>query len=213
MTEIILGVRKNFDFAPHCPCETEMTYVDYILFRQGQVDSLPLLLNSCPAEIRFLVLSGEDILNIDSLTVIERVAKNLIIEGCNRLQNLDGLKNLVSVGGSLTINNCDSIQSVSGLEQLKAIGRNFQMEHNGTLADISQIDSMISIGFDMVLRNNDSLSWCNTYWLCNHISNEGEYEIYNNAVGCEDNVEIQKQCICVVDPINLGVDGFFPGGN
>ncbi len=181
------------------PC----SIVDVVLTTQGQVDSFrinyPL---PCTQLAKSLIISGEDITNLDSLIGIDFIGKDLIVAGCPMLTSLRGLDSLVVVGrhvkildnltlfdvngldalqsiiGQLWIMNNPSLQNLDGLGQLVGVTGNFRLEDNAALADLTGLSSLGAIGGNFTVKNNDSLT--NFYKLRKLGSIGGSLVIQNN---------------------------------
>ncbi len=182
------------------PCST----VDVILSTQGQVDSFRINYPwPCTQLAKSLIISGEDITNLDSLIGIDFIGKDLIIDGCPLLTSLRGLDSLVVTGrhvkiqnnlmlfdvgglealqsiiGQLWIRNNPSLQNLNGLANLSGVIGNFRLEDNTALTDISGLGNLGAVGGNFVIKNNTSLP--NLYNLRKLSSIGGSFTIQGNT--------------------------------
>src|SRR5690606_35179434 len=150
-----------------------------------------------------LSIEGNDITNLDALSIITEIQGNLEITNNSLLTSLSGLSQISSVGASLNITQNPLLTSLNGLTKLAAIGENLiiqennalvdlsglsqipnlsgslQIVSNPALTDISQLFNLTSTGGSLHISNNDQLT--NLYGLFNLGSVGGDVQISNNA--------------------------------
>ncbi len=152
-----------------------------ILSTQSQVDSFRIAHPNCTQIVKDLIISGEDITQLDSLLGLDFIGRDLIIAGNTNLPTLRGLDSLVVVGrhlkiqenltlfdvtglnalqsviGQLWIRANPGLQNLDGLENLVGITGNFRLEDNMSLSDISGLKSLGAVGGNLNIINNDAL--------------------------------------------------------
>ncbi len=82
---------------------------------------------------------------------------NVIIEG-NDIQNLDDLSILIKIDGDLIIKDCPNLTSIEGLKNLQSIGGNFEINNIDKIWQLYNFVSLTSIGGDLIIKNNEHLT-------------------------------------------------------
>ena len=163
---------------------------------------------------------------LDNLTSI---GEDLVIFENNALTSLTGLENLISIGGSLEIDFNDALLSLTGLDNVTSIiGGGLSISENPALTSLLGLDNVASIGGsliiydnaaltsltgldninagsidDLYIFNNSSLPTCEVQSICDYLASpNGIIEIYNNATGCNSQVEVEEACELSVESIN-----------
>jgi len=124
--------------------------------------------------------------------------------GNDSLINLTGLDNVTSIGGDITIGGNDALTSLTGLENITYIEGDltigwwydeYSEAGNDALVNLTGLDNVISIEGDLSIKNNDALSICEIQSICNYLASpNGTIEIYDNAVGCNSQQELEEAC-------------------
>lgn len=165
-----------FSVLTHSNRVTAQTCQDIALSSQAQVDAF-----TCTEVIGRLIISGEDITNLDNLSSLTKVGVLSIVDNPN-LQTLDGLSGLRSVDaslgiglnpiltninalsflekvGSLAISGNSILTNLDGLSSLTEITEGpLDITDNPQLIDISGLFNLNSINLDLRITNNESLN-------------------------------------------------------
>ena len=139
----------------------------------------------------------------------------------NPLINLTGLGNLTTIGlGGLWIEENFPLENLTGLENLSNIGGELVIQNNLGLTSIVGLDHVISIDGYLQINNNLTLSTCEVQSICDYLAAPiGTIEIYNNALGCNSQEEVEEACSsCLPEGITFStqeqIDNFqinYPG--
>lgn len=157
-------------------------YPDGIIFStQAEIDSFKSANPDCSEIGGEVIISGDEIVNLDSLIPFVSIGGDLLIKNNDNLENLEGLSNLKFLGGSLIIKSNHSLTSFHGLEGLdtiynlwlyynvpgitnmqglnglKIINGEFYISEHYYLEDFSGLDSLSSIGGRLYVGNNNGL--------------------------------------------------------
>lgn len=139
---------------------------------QSQIDSFRVNYPNCAEIEGAVIISGDNITNLDSLSVLISIDGGLDISINPGLTSLAGLDNLVTIGGILNIQENDILNSLDGLENI----------------DASSIT-------DLYIRQNPSLASCEIQAVCNYLTDPtGSINIYYNAPGCNNPTEVAGAC-------------------
>ena len=82
---------------------------------QSQIDSFQINYPGCSEIEGSVTVYGDDITNLDELTVLTSIGHYLKIYNTSSLGNLYGLNHVSSVGGDLIIEENDLLNNLSGL--------------------------------------------------------------------------------------------------
>ncbi len=175
LTLIIAAVAFSFSIAFSQGC-----LPDGITFTtQAQIDNFQTNFPGCSVIEGDVAIFGNDISNLNGLSVLDSIYGTLNIESNPLLKNLSGLDNLKMIGqnewGSLMIWLNDSLNNFEGLERLKTIKGGLYVSSNLGLSSFSGLDSLISIGGSLAIMGNYSLT--NISGLENLISIAGDLSI------------------------------------
>jgi len=131
--------------------------------------------------------------NYSGCTVI---GGNVTISG-NDIESLNGLSSLDIVGGNLIINDNPSLNSLNGLNNLISVNGELRIENNVALTDIQAIKNLDQAYIDsLTIKNNALLSSCGVQSICFYLNvPENSTEISNNAIGCNNLLEVGNSCI------------------
>ena len=154
---------------------------------------------------------------LDNLSSIEHT---LYIKDNDALTSLTGLDNVTSIGGNLWIGSNDALTSLAGLDNVTSIGTYLEILNNSALVSLSALINVTSIGLDLEIYNNDvltsltgldnidaasianlqiywnsSLSTCEVQSVCDYLASPGgTISIFENAPGCNSQVEVEEAC-------------------
>ncbi len=127
---------------------------------QEEIDNFQINYPNCTA-IEGGVTIGDDggtnIINLDSLSVINLIGGSLWIYKNDNLANIDGLENLNSILGGVGIQYNPKLTNLNGLENLTSINGTLNIEKNDSLTDLSGLDNLNSIEGSLVIARNSAL--------------------------------------------------------
>lgn len=108
-----------------------------------------------PEGITFSNQSEIDNFQINNPNCTE-ILGNVVISGDN-IKNLNNLNVLTSINGKFQIRYNDSLWSLSGLESLTNVGKDFEIEYNNKLTNLTGLSKLSSIEGDFILRLNNAM--------------------------------------------------------
>jgi len=88
---------------------------------QAQIDSFQINYPGCSEIEGDVLISGNDITNLNGLSVLTSLGSNLFIEGNSSLINLTGLQNITSINGTLRIADNATLMDLTGMGNLTSI--------------------------------------------------------------------------------------------
>lgn len=174
------GCNNSSEIALSCsippPC---LPYGNYFLYSQEDVDNFPINYPGCT------ILNG-----------------SVKIRFANDLYNLNSI---VGINGGLSVNFSNSLTSLEGLHNLEYVSGVLELDGTG-LNNIEALADLESDSLDLLrIRNNGQLSNCSILSVCSFFDNEdGTFEVYNNALGCNNPVEIADSCNISFDCLSNG---------
>jgi len=119
---------------------------------------------------------------------------NVKIQG-NDIANLNGLSVLTSITGTLEIRYNPLLVSLAGLEGLNSVGGDLSIYNNPLITNLTGLDNLTFIGGSLELSRNTSLTTCNHEWFCDLLQNTGGVvTIFSNATGCQSVIEVAGAC-------------------
>ena len=178
-----------------------LPFGNYYFFTQLQIDNFVTNYLNCTILEGDVLISGDDITNLNGLNVVTSIGGNLSVGDywggiSTLLTSLTGLENLDSIGGNFRILYNDSLASLTGLENLTSIGGVLDIYGNVSLASLTGLENLTSIGgvlridgnnvltsltgldninansiFDLSIFGNSSLSTCEVQSICNYLTN------------------------------------------
>ncbi len=145
---------------------------------QAQIDSFQIKYPGCTEIEGDVTIYGENILNLDSLSVIQSIGGCLLIEYWSpSLTSLNGLNNLVSIGGDFRITGKTALTNLTGLENLVSVGGTFEIEETNSLRSLNGLENLKSVGGYFFIRN----CYLNSLTGLENLTNIGESVfIYSN---------------------------------
>ena len=167
--------------------------------------------------------------NFTGLESLDSIGGILDIDGNDELVDLSGLNNLCSIGGFWLFGN-NELTDMTSLSSLITINGSLQISWNRSLINLSGLNAVTSVGGDIVIyynreltslngleniaaetignlsvHNNMSLSNCDVLSICNYLANpNGSVNIFSNAPGCNNPVEIADGCGITLDCLPFG---------
>jgi len=204
-TLIIITFGLSFTFSQPCLPEG-ITFTT-----QEDIDNFQTNYPGCTEIEGDVVISGNDISNLDSLMALISIGGNLFIgnleSGNPILASITGLSNLTSVGDNFVLYNNPSLINLEGLESLFFIGGDLWIDYNSSLESLHGLEnSDLEIFEDLNISNNSSLSYCHIINICQYIADpSGSISIGNNLYGCDSQGEVEAECNtpCVVGDLNF----------
>jgi hypothetical protein len=188
---------------------------------QAQIDNFPSNYPGCTQiEGDITIRDWENILNLDSLSVLHSIGGKLLIETSRSLTSLNGLNNLVSIGGDLKIMGLSALSSLTGLDNLVSIGGGLTISGNGNLASLTGLDNLVSIGGNLSIGSWVRDQWGGTFWVGNSsltsltglegLSSVGDLVIVgNDGLTCLTGLD---NLISIRGNLTIGAMGSFPYG-
>jgi len=164
------GLSSIYNNAQGCNSVEEVTYYcefglcpdgDIYLSSQEEIDNYSEDFEFCTTISGSLIIEGSDIVNLDSLYLINSIEGDLIIGdtiGNPLLNDILGLLSLSNIDGDLVINNNDVLESLAGLDNIEAATiHNLSILNNPQLSecDISSICSFITLSDSLILIENN----------------------------------------------------------
>jgi hypothetical protein len=151
---ILIVAMLALNIAHSQPCLPE----GIIFSTQGQIDNFQSDYPGCSVIEGNVGIHGNNITNLDSLSVLTSIGGYLNLYDNPVLASLTGLENLTSIGGFLRIFYNDSLTSLTGLGSLAFIGGNLDLIHNAALISLTDITKVTSIEGGLFLSGNYALT-------------------------------------------------------
>lgn len=117
---------------------------------QAEIDNFQTNYPNCIEIEGDVTISGDDISNLNGLTVLTTIGGNFMIGNENggnpNLSNLGGLENITSIGGNLFVVNCNSLSNLIGLNGLTYIeGGIITIRSNSILENLTGLENLTSV--------------------------------------------------------------------
>ncbi|MCK4407656.1 MAG: T9SS type A sorting domain-containing protein [Bacteroidales bacterium] len=149
---------------------------------QTQIDSFQIVHPNCTEIEGDVLIEGNDITNLNGLSIltvfggnlsimnnpaltsltglgnVTAIAGSLIFDFNYALTSLTGLDNVISIGGDLGIGNSTSLTSLTGLDNVTSIGGGLYIDDNAALTSLTGLDYVTSIGGLLYIDFNVALS-------------------------------------------------------
>ena len=129
-----------------CPTST------IILNSQGDIDSLSTSYPNCTHFQGGLFISGNDITNLDALSHITSIGRNLEIENNPMLTDISGLSNLQSIERDLYLHNNPDLRSLDGLQFVSSL-IDLTVSNLNSLADLNGLEGLTSVDRIFISEN------------------------------------------------------------
>ncbi len=142
----------------------------------------------------FYLFSNQNLTSLSGLDNLTSIGSNFYIDDNNFLTTLAGLDSLTSVNGFFAISDNNELLNFSGLRNLTSIGGELWISGNEKLSEIRSLQSVNSFGNEIKIFLNPNLDICSISNICDHIVNGGDYEIYQNGIGCNSGEEVIVNC-------------------
>lgn len=147
---------------------------------QSQIDSFQIVYPGCEKIIGDVKISGNNINNLNGLSVITTLFGDLTIESCNNLVNLSGLDSLMYIIGDVLIKKNNGLENLAGLDNLVYIGGNLSFEYNTKLTTISNLNNLTYLGGNLNFEFNYVLTDLNGLYNLQYVG--GFINIFFNQV-------------------------------
>ncbi len=151
-----------------------------IFSNQEQIDAFQSNHPNCSEIAGNVIISGEDISNLNGLNILTSVWGNLLIGGNPMLCSLSGLDSLSYIGGSFLIVENDTLVDVVNLNGLQYIGSNFKISENKDLISLSGLDGVDYIGGNIRIIDNANLESLAQFSNIEYVY--GDLEIIENSI-------------------------------
>ncbi len=155
--QVITDIINILEYTPCFPDDITIT-------TQEEIDNFPTNHPYCSYIGGDVEIDGDDIINVDGLSILTSIGGYLDISDNPNLTSLTGLVNLTSIGGELIIDNNDALESLSGIDNIDTA-------------------SIVSLN----IEDNNLLSFCNIQSVCDYVASpDAVVVIQNNATGCNN---------------------------
>ena len=151
------------------------------LNRKLRLMHFPKKFNNCTIIDGDVKISGDDIVNLNGLSMLKSIKGNfdilksnslttlsgldnlnsignLLVQGNFNLNNLSGIQNLTSISSNIQISYNDALTSLTGLENIKIIGNNLIINGNFELKDLDGLENLASVGGDFTINSNYNIT-------------------------------------------------------
>jgi len=166
------------------PC---LPFGTYYFFTQADIDNFQENYPGCTQLEGDVLISGDDITNLNGLSVITSIGGDLDIFCNPSLTTMVGLDNLNHIGGELAIYNNDTLLNLNGLDNLNSVDGNLLIGYysigtgNPLLTGITGLNNLLSVGGNLAVYFNETLS--SITGMNNLESIGGDFTIhFNNAL-------------------------------
>jgi len=146
---------------------------------QSQIDNFQLNYPGCIEIEGDVLITLDDIVNLNELEILEAIGGSLSIEECDQLTNLEGLSNITSIGHDLNIQMNGMLVDLNDFSALSTIGGAFLIRNNGALHDLNGINNLMIIEENLFIASNPNL--VSLVGLENLEEVQGDLLIYNNS--------------------------------
>lgn len=99
--------------------------------------------------------------DLSGLNQLTSIGAGLVLISCQEISNLDWLSNLTSFGGDLTIRNCNSLTNINGLSNLTTVNGEynyFRITYNNSLTNLDGIGNLNTEIYHLEVTDNSSLT-------------------------------------------------------
>lgn len=178
---------------------------------QAQIDNFQSDYPGCTQVEGSLEINGDDISNLDGLSVLTSIGGYLYLTNNDILNDLSGLASLTNVGGALLISTNAGLVSLAGLDNLAGVGADVFISNNAVLSDISSLANINAANVtELRITGNVTLATCDNNFICNYLAEpNGKVIIYNNAPGCNNPPEIAEDCGITLGCLPFGNYNFY----
>lgn len=125
-----------------------------LITRQSQIDSFPINYPYCSVIEGDLYIDGEEIINLNGLSQIEKINGSFFMMNCSELSSLDGLEGLYEIGEEFYFWHNEKLKNIDALEGLHEVGGHIDIYSNDSLENINGL-----IGLRDISSLDLSSSW------------------------------------------------------
>ena len=125
---------------------------------QAQIDSFQINYPNCTEIEGDVLIHGNDITNLNGLSVLTSIGGYLDIDDNYTLSSLTGLENVTSIGGNLRIEDNYALTNLIGLDGVTSIGGNLELWYNYFLTSLTGLENVTTIGEHLSIWGNLALS-------------------------------------------------------
>ncbi len=142
----------------------------------------------------FEIIENTALTSVEGLENLETINGHFQLDYNPQLSQLNGLEKLSSVGSYVKIVFNPVLENLDALQNLRHVGETFRIQGNDILNNILGLDGLLSIANNLRIFNNPQLEDCSINILCNSWAIGGDIDIFNNAIGCMDTLDIISKC-------------------
>ena len=135
-----------------------LPYGNYYFFTQSEIDDFQIDYANCTQLEGLVRISGNNISNLNGLSVVTSFGGDLEIQENSSLTSLSGMDNVNSIGGKLEIRYNDALANLIGIDNVNSIGGNLGINSNDALTSLTGLENVISIGGLLGINSNDALT-------------------------------------------------------
>lgn len=136
------------------PC---LPYGNYYFLSQNDINAFQTDFPDCTALEGSVLISGEDINNLEGLNVLTSIGGRLSISGNTELSSISELGNLTHIGGALLITHNPDLNNLTGLDNLIAL-ESIAIRNNDKITDLTGLNSVTYLSKDLWLWENYALT-------------------------------------------------------
>jgi len=167
-----------------------------IFSTQDQIDSFQFKHPDCWNIKGNVLISGNNISNLNGLNGIVKIEGNLEILNNENLSHLTGLASLTTVWGNIVVGYNEILSDFTGFENLTNIGEYLSIEGNEHLISLKGLYSISPNSvYYLHIVYNPLLTKCDVNSICEYLLTQGYADIYDNAPGCNSPEEVMELCI------------------
>ncbi len=127
-------------------------------FSQTSIDNFQSNYPNCKKIEGDVTIEGNNINNLNGLSVLDSIGESLYIYNTSNLNNLTGLNNLKSIDGTLRIEKSNKLIDFMGLDSLSSIGNSIIIYDNDNLKNLKGLQSIEYVPEILSIHGNSSLS-------------------------------------------------------
>lgn len=132
---------------------------DYILLtEQIEIDNFPTNYPNITDIEGDLIIHGEDIANLDSLSVLTSLSGGLSIYGTYLLTDLSGLENVTFLSEHLNLWNNEGMINLTGLENITSLNGEIEIISNGILENLEGLNNLTHVDGLIRIHYNDNIN-------------------------------------------------------
>ena len=133
---------------------------DNFIYQQSQIDDFKKNYPGCKEIDGWLTITGEDIINLDSLGEIEIFNGGISLNNTN-LKNLFPINNVDSITGLFSIINNEMLESLLGFDNVISL-TNISIRSNSKLKEINAFQNLTNVTHDLIITDNPELETIQT---------------------------------------------------